>query len=88
MPIATIGRSVIVLGIVNNGALEHPGVITRAWSAEDTARGPVAVNVTVFMDAGPVKPFSSVLLFDSAAIAHRYRGENPTAIVAHWPART
>lgn len=87
MPKATIGRIVIVHGIRSNGSSEHPAVITRAWSALDTALGPVAVNLTVFLDGVPPVTRSSVMLFDDEEGTRVHRAVTPDAVVAHWPAR-
>jgi hypothetical protein len=82
-----IGRTVIVLGIPSNGAVEAPAVITRVWSSHDTASGPVAVNLTIFPDNAPPIAKASVMLFDTALQAQQVRGANPGAICAHWPER-
>ena len=87
MPKATIGRTVIILNVPSNGAIEQPAVITRAWSDLPTEQGAVAVNLTVFPDCAAPVCKSSVLLFDNAEAAHLHLGQNPHAIVAHWPER-
>ena len=87
MPIPTIGRTVIVRGIGGNGADESPAIITRAWSSRDTADGAVAVNLTVLPDMQPPVPRSSVMLFDTEALASSYCGSHPHSLAAYWPAR-
>jgi hypothetical protein len=42
----SIGRIVIHRGILSNGTLLHPAIITRVWTDE-------TVNLTVFPDFGP-----------------------------------
>jgi len=88
MPKATIGRTVIVHGLMSNGANDHPAVITRAWSELPTEQGPVCVNLTVFPDCGPPLQRGSVQLFHDAEAAHRHVFENKTGIAAHWPERS
>ena len=83
--IPTKGRIVILLGIHSNGSDEHPAVITRAWAAHDTSLGPVAVNLTIFPDMQPPTTRSSVMLFESAALARQAQGGNAFHQVAHWP---
>lgn len=87
MPIPTLGRTVIVRGIGANGASESPAIITRAWSSRDTADGAVAVNLTVLPDMSPPVARSSVMLFDTEALASIYCGANPQALAAYWPPR-
>ncbi|MEY2689719.1 MAG: hypothetical protein RL375_3918 [Pseudomonadota bacterium] len=84
--IPTIGRTVIVHGVSSNGATEHPAIITRVWGAgRDTRDSAVCINCTVFMDCGPASVFSSVMLFENREQVQAHRGENPKAVVAHWP---
>lgn len=83
----TIGRTVIVHGIVSNGSLDHPAVITRAWSKHDTAQGPVAVNLTVFPDNAPPQLLSSVMLFETVDEARAHCAGRMGAYAAHWPER-
>lgn len=84
---ASLGRTVIVHNLPSNGAMDHPAVITRAWSERSTAEGPVAVNLTVFPDCAAPLQRGSVMLFDNAAAAHDHVVENPRSVVAHWPER-
>lgn len=81
----SIGRTVVVKGVESNGATEAPGIITRAWSSQDTKSGSVAVNLTVFPDHAPPICLSSVMLFETEEQACAYRGELASLAVAHWP---
>lgn len=85
--IPTIGRTVIVHGIGSNGALEHPAVITRSWGTQDTKNGPIAVNLTVFVDCALPEIHSSVMLFETEAEARAWCSGAPGAKAAFWPAR-
>lgn len=87
MSIATLGRTVTVLGVNSNGSDEHPGVITRAWSGRDTKEGAVAVNLTVLPDLAPPVCHSSVMLHHTEQEARAYRAAQPNSIVAFWPSR-
>jgi len=84
---ATLGRSVIVHNLLSNGAVDHPAVITRAFSERLTEEGPVLVNLTVFPDCASPLPRGSVQLFHTADAARRYAFEHGQAVVAHWPER-
>lgn len=83
----TIGRVVIVVGVISNGAANHPALITRVWSDSDTRDGPVAINLTVFPDMSSPKLFSSVLLFDTAEAAQAHVQANQHSVAAYWPPR-
>ena len=84
---ASIARLVVLKGLESNGSDEHPAVITRAWSALDTAEGPATVNVTVFPDCGMPLCKTSVLLFDTRALAEQALVANPHNPVCFWPDR-
>lgn len=83
---ASIGRTVIVIGVNSNGSDTHAAVITRVWSDRSTKDGAVGVNLTVFPDLSSPMQLGSVMLHDTqeAALAARY---GTTAPVAHWPTR-
>lgn len=83
--IPTKGRTVIVLGIYSNGSDEHPAVITRAWSRNDTRTDPAAVNLTVFPDCAQPTHRASVMLYDNAVQARAAQNGNAHQVVAHWP---
>lgn len=83
----SIGRDVHLLGLAGNGAEFSAAKITRAWSELDTASGPAAVNLIVFVDGGPPVHLSSVMLFDTKAAALAHRGADPRAHAAFWPER-
>ena len=87
MPIPQIGSTVIVRGIQSNGATEHPAIITRAWSTQDTDRGAVAVNLTVLPDCGAPLLRTSVMLFSAEHQALEYCGGKNNAVAAYWPAK-
>jgi len=61
----TVGRTVIVKGVLSNGTDEHPAIVTRVWGTNDTADSPVMVNLTVFPDCAPPVTKGSVMLFDT-----------------------
>lgn len=83
----TAGRTVICRGIESNGALEHPAIVTRAWSDRDLAEGPIAVNLTVLPDAAMPVLRGSVLMFDTREAGLAYLFEQPHALVAFFPDR-
>lgn len=87
---ASIGRTIIVLGIHSNGSDEHPGVITRVWSNKDTAEEPVMVNATVFPDCSAPVSRGSIMLHDSRAAAAQWASQQPpghASVLAFWPDR-
>lgn len=81
----SIGRTVIVKGpaVASNGSDRAPAIITRLWSEQDTAAGPIAINLQAFPDAGTPVALTSVLLFETEAAA----GDAETYAVAFWPAK-
>ena len=83
----SIGRIVVLHGWLSNGAMDHAAVITRVWAEQDTASGPVLVNLTVFPDMAAPIAQGSVHLFDTPEQAHAHRA-GTGGLVAHWPARS
>ena len=84
---ASIGRTVIVHGLQSNGAFDHPAVITRAWSSQSTAEGPVAVNLTVFPDNAAPQSHGTVMLYHDEHQAHAACMGRAALVVAHWPSK-
>jgi hypothetical protein len=90
MSVATIGRTVHLLGCPAHPNEPAAAVITRAWSTRDTAEGAVGVNLTVFPDGAPPLTLSSVMLFEDEQSARAYRfgsagmQQQPAAF---WPPR-
>ncbi len=82
-----LGAPVICVGITSNGASEHPAVITRPWSGNDTDDGPVAVNLTVFPDCGEQTCRSSVMLFSTSEQARKHINTHGGGVAAYWPAQ-
>lgn len=88
MTIATVGRTVLVLGCPAHPNEPAAAVITRAWSTRDTVEGVVGVNLTVFPDGAPPLSMGSVMLFEDEVAARAYRfgsqasGHQPAA---YWP---
>lgn len=85
--IPTIGRTVIVLGIEANGALEQPAIITRSFSERDTRDCPACVNLTVLPDSQMPRLCGSVTLFETREQAMAFRGGSPHSLAAFWPER-
>lgn len=79
---ATIGSTVIALGVYSNGASVAPGIITRVWSTTDMKHGPVAVNLTVFPDNQLPILRSSVMLYETEQDAVKAA---QSGNVAYWP---
>jgi len=71
----TLGRTVIVRGPASNGTSHHPGVITRVWNER-------MVNVTVFLDNGPITCLTSVRFFESEEDA-----ESSPGAVCYFPTK-
>lgn len=85
---ATIGRMVVLHNLFSNGSNDQPAMITRVWSDRDTRDGPVAVNLTVFLDAVATPQLrSSVMLFDTAEQAREHCAGRMGMQAAHWPDR-
>lgn len=85
---ASISRMVVVKGVLSNCSDEHPGVINRVWSKEDTADGPVGINVTVFPDCGASLCKTSVMLYDSREAAELFLATQlHKPVVCFWPDR-
>lgn len=90
MSVATLGRTMHVLGCPAHPNDPAAAVITRAWSQRDTTDGAVGVNLTVFPDGAPPMTLSSVMLFEDEvqARAYRFGSAGPQQQpVAYWPPR-
>jgi hypothetical protein len=80
-------RMVLVLGppAESNGASVAPAVITRVFSEHPD--GGWTVNVTVFPDAAPPRPATSVRLVDDEDQARALLSTAAYTTAAYWPAR-
>lgn len=83
---ARVSFPIVVMGVIANGAMEHPAIINRVWSDLDTVDGPVAVDATMFPSGGGDAQFqSSIMLHDSRELAVAAGGGRR---VAYWAANS
>lgn len=82
-----ITAMVVSVGPPSNGAIKHAAIVTRVFSDDDTAGGPVLVNLTVFPDQVVPISMQSVLLFEAEQDAMAYRALHHSADVAFWPSK-
>jgi hypothetical protein len=85
----TIGRQIIVKGIVSNGSNVHPAVVTRVWSDAEPSDAIVLVNATVFLDHAPPLFRGSIRMVETEAAGDEYAatcGYTP-AVFGFWPPR-
>lgn len=88
----SIGRIVVVKGIVSNNQDEHPAIVNcvHGPAGDSLTKDPYYMaNVTAFPDCGTPQSVTSVYIFadKEQAMGYRHANSMPELVVAFWPAR-
>lgn len=85
--IPSLGRTIIVKGMISNNTDEHPAIITRVHNTQGyTSQGVFFINATVLPDKMAPRPCGSIAFYETReqALAHLAKHND---LVGFWPDR-